>query len=126
MRLILRDSLPWITLVIEDAGKRIEVPDVLVDTGSAITLISADVAAQVGIHPSPSDKLYFIRGVGGHEVVYARKIDGIGIGQPQVADFQVEIGGMDYGFPIHGILGMDFLRATAARIDLGQLEINFP
>lgn len=96
------------------------------DTGSASKKLSADVAEQVHISPSPDDKLYFIRGVGGQEVVYARKIDGIGIGEIQLAGFEIEIGGMDYGFPIRGILGMDFLRATAARIDLGSFEIDFP
>jgi hypothetical protein len=43
-----------------------------------------------------------------------------------IAGFEVEIGGIDYGFPIHGILGMDFLCATDAKIDLGQFEIDFP
>jgi hypothetical protein len=126
MQLTLRDSLPWATLIIENAGKRLEVPDILVDTGSASTLLSADIADQMDIHPSPNDRLYIIRGVGGQEVVYSRKIDRIGVGQTQLASFEIEIGGMDYGFPINGILGMDFLCATDARIDLGRLEIDFP
>jgi len=125
MRLTLRDGLPWVTLTIEHAGKRIEVPDVLVDTGSAGTMLSADIAGKLGIQPSPSDKLFFIRGVGGQEVVYTFKIDGIGIGHSRPAPFEVEIGAMDYGLPINGILGMDYLRAKAARMDLGRLNIEF-
>lgn len=125
MQLTLRDNLPWTALSIEYAGKSLQIADILIDTGSASTLLSADVLGQVGIHPSPEDKLYIIRGVGGQEVVYARHLDGIGIGQLQLKDFEVEIGGLDYGFPINGILGMDFLRATGARIDLGRLEISF-
>jgi hypothetical protein len=42
-----------------------------------------------------------------------------------VEDFEVEVGEMDYGFEIGGILGMDFLRAARAIIDLGQLTIDF-
>jgi hypothetical protein len=37
----------------------------------------------------------------------------------------VEIGEMDYGFEIGGILGLDFLRAAGVVIDLGKLSIDF-
>jgi hypothetical protein len=33
---------------------------------------------------------------------------------------------MDYGFPIQGLVGMDFLLSSAAIIDLGRLEISQP
>ena len=32
---------------------------------------------------------------------------------------------MDYGFEMGGILGIDFLRAAGAVIDLGRLTIEF-
>lgn len=32
---------------------------------------------------------------------------------------------MDYGFELGGIMGMDFLRAAGALIDLGKLTIDF-
>jgi len=47
------------------------------------------------------------------------------IGLASVEDFEVEIGGMDYGFPIGGILGMDFMLQAGAMIDLERLEIEF-
>lgn len=37
------------------------------------------------------------------------EIDGVSLD-----GFEVEIGGMDYGFEIGGILGMDFLRKAGA------------
>ncbi len=39
---------------------------------------------------------------------------------------EIEVGGMDYGFEINGILGMDFLLKTGASIDLQALELRFP
>jgi hypothetical protein len=39
-------------------------------------------------------------------------------------DFNVEVGSMDYGFEINGILGMDFLLATGIKIDLKNLLIT--
>jgi hypothetical protein len=38
---------------------------------------------------------------------------------------EIEVGGLDYGFELGGILGMDFLLASGARIDLQQLTIEF-
>ena len=42
-----------------------------------------------------------------------------------LADFDVEIGEMDYGFDIDGILGMDFLTMSGAVIDLGARTLSF-
>ena len=39
-------------------------------------------------------------------------------------NFDVEVGFMDYGFELHGILGLNFLRATKAVIDLDLLELR--
>jgi len=50
-----------------------------------------------------SDVLYTIRGVGGTEAVFSRRIDRLQLGDREVVDFEVEIGGMDYGFEINGI-----------------------
>ena len=35
----------------------------------------------------------------------------------------VQIGAMDYGFPIQGLIGADFLTETGAVLDLNRLEI---
>ncbi len=41
-----------------------------------------------------------------------------------IENFNVEIGGMDYGFDINGILGMDYLVQTNSNIDLHQMLLN--
>lgn len=103
----------------------VEIPDVLIDTGSASTIFAADIMATVGISPVPEDVLHTIRGVGGVEVVFLRRIDEIWLGRKQLTGFEIEVGGMDYGFAINGILGMDFLQSLGVMIDLKQLEIRF-
>jgi hypothetical protein len=40
-------------------------------------------------------------------------------------NFEIEIGGMDYGFEINGILGMDFLLLAGAMINLRDKQIEF-
>jgi hypothetical protein len=37
---------------------------------------------------------------------------------------EIHIGAMDYGFPIQGILGLDFLLQVRAVIDLDALEVR--
>ena len=74
----------------------------------------------------PHDVIRRVRGVGGTEFVFSKRMDGIHLGEIQIAHFDIEVGGMDYGFPIGGILGMDFLRQVGAILDLGILQISLP
>ena len=125
MQLQLRDGLPFTTVTICYLGNEIEIENVLVDTGSASTIFSADEVAKISIAPEPGDILYAIRGVGGSETVFNRLIDEIRVGDRGIEGFDIEVGGMDYGFPINGILGMDFLARLGAIIDLGNFRISF-
>jgi predicted aspartyl protease len=125
MQLWLKDSLPYVTIMVAYQGKMVEVSDVLVDTGSASTILSADKLMDVGIKPSVDDILHTIRGIGGGEVVFLREVDFLKLGERSISDFEIEVGGMDYGFDINGILGMDFLIKTGAIINLRELRIDF-
>ncbi|HOU13300.1 MAG TPA: aspartyl protease family protein [Anaerolineae bacterium] len=125
MQLNLRDGLAFISVAATYAGKTCVISDVIVDTGSATTMFSANQLAALDITPEPDDVLYTIKGVGGVEVVFSRKISCLQIDSCEVTDFEIEVGGMDYGFTINGILGMDFLLQTGAILDLEHLEISF-
>ena len=125
MQLKLVDGLPFVSVHVLSGSKMVEIPDVLIDTGSASTIFAADIMATVGISPVPEDVLHTIRGVGVVEVVFLRRIDEIWLGRKQLTGFEIEVGGMDYGFAINGILGMDFLQSLGVMIDLKQLEIRF-
>jgi hypothetical protein len=125
MQLTLRDDLIMTRVTVVHHGREAAVDDVVVDTGSATTLLAADVLARVGIVPEPADVLYTVRGVGGAEVVFSRRVDRLQIGSRALEQFEVEVGGMDYGFAINGILGMDFLLATGAIINLSTLSLDF-
>ncbi|HJS17729.1 MAG TPA: retropepsin-like aspartic protease [Anaerolineales bacterium] len=125
MRLRLRDNLPFIEITVVHQRKKIRIPTILVDTGSGGTILSADELSKIDIVPQPEDTLHTIFGVGASEVVFTRTVDELKVGTFSVKQFEVEVGGMDYGFDIQGILGMDFLTSAGARIDLDKLEIEF-
>jgi predicted aspartyl protease len=125
MRLSLKYDLPFTTIILCYLGETLEVKNVLIDTGSASSIFAADVVRCVNISPLPDDKLYSIRGVGGSETVFSRKVDYIEIGGKRFEGLEIEVGGMDYGFEINGILGMDFLVAAGAIINLQDMQISF-
>ena len=125
MKLTLRDNLPFVSVKVTYQSQEIEISNVLLDTGSATTLLAADSLAHLGIVPEPDDILYTIRGVGGTEVVFSREVDAVQVDQKRLARFQLEIGGMDYGFEINGILGMDFLVLAGAIVNLNELRLEF-
>ncbi|MCP4659465.1 MAG: hypothetical protein GY856_29000 [bacterium] len=58
-------------------------------------------------------------------IVYNRVVDHLSVAEAFVSDFAVEIGGMDYGFEIQGIIGMDFLQRTGSMINLNDMTIDF-
>lgn len=70
-----------------------------------------------------SDTLF--GGVGGIETVFARRVERLRVDEHGLADFEVQIGSMDYGFEINGILGMDFLTQAGAVIDLFAMRVEF-
>lgn len=125
MQLRLVDDLPFATLTLTHEGATLAITNVLIDTGSATTILAADQVALIGLVPAPDDMLYTIRGVGGTEVVFTRRVEALQLGGYRLPDFEIEVGGMDYGFEINGIVGMDFLTRAKAVIDLGKLMITF-
>jgi predicted aspartyl protease len=125
MPLTLQDNLPFTTITVTYQGTTMDIPQVLVDTGSAATLLAADFITTIGIVPLPQDVLHTLRGVGGTEVVFTRRLDSLQVGERRLTNFEIEVGGMDYGFEMHGILGMDFLIRAGAIINLREMTIVF-
>lgn len=67
--------------------------------------------------------IYCISGVGGSEFVYSRTVDLVKVGEMQTTDFTLEIGAMNYGFDIDGIIGLSLLRMLKAIINIDDLSL---
>ena len=124
MKITLRRGCPYIIVTLTFRDERVQLENILLDTGSAGSVFATDKLAPVGLKYEPSDPLYTIRGVGGAEFVFVKRIDRLMIDRLSVQDFEIEVGALDYGFEIDGILGMDFLTAVGAVIDLNRMEIR--
>ena len=124
MKLKLDGGLPFITI---EAGWRqssLKLESVLLDAGSASTVLSADRLSTLGIKLEPEDPIHRIVGVGGGEFVYCKRLPWVTLGNCRALDFPVEIGAMSYGFRIDGILGMDLMQQIGLLIDLHKLEVS--
>lgn len=123
--LIIEDGLLLTNLDIKFKGQTLELKRVLVDTGSESTVISTDLAESIGIIAEENDVIYRISGVGGSEFVFSKKVDSIKMGEVETRDFPLEIGAMNYGFSLDGIIGLDFLQQVKAIINIDKLTIEF-
>jgi Predicted aspartyl protease len=123
MRIELRHGLPFVEIAFSYNGVERKTPHILIDTGSAATLLAAEIALELGLEPELTDVIRSMRGIGGEEFVYEKKIKSLKLGDFFVPQFTIQIGAMDYGMEMNGILGMDFLMAIGAVIDLKKLEI---
>lgn len=126
MKIRLAQGLAYVEVVLTFRGRSLGIRDTILDTGSASSMFSADRLLEIGIVPEPGDALHRIRGVGGTEFAFAKRLDFLAVGGMNVADFEIEVGAMDYGFPADGILGLDYLLRVGAIVDLRDLNLRLP
>ncbi len=124
VKLNLKHGLPFCNITLFYHGRSKTIEDVLIDTGSGGTVFKMDEVDEVGITIEDNDMIETISGVGGSELVYKKNVDYINLGDIEIRDFTIEVGVMDYGFDINGILGMDFLRYIGAIIDLDRMVLE--
>ncbi|TFE19735.1 retropepsin-like aspartic protease [Cohnella luojiensis] len=124
MNLELINGLPFISVKVTFRDQEITLNNVLIDTGSAGTIFKAELLRSIGVYPEANDYTCAIRGIGGSEVVFFKTINTIEIEEIQLNHFEIEVGEMNYGFPINGILGFDFMQQAGIIIDTKNLEIH--
>jgi hypothetical protein len=100
-----------------------KIDNVLIDTGSAATIFALDYVRKFGIDSEPEDKIRKIVGVGGNEYVIEKRIDALIIDDVLIEDSIIQVGNMDYGFGINGIIGGDLLMRTKMIINYEKRAI---
>jgi hypothetical protein len=51
-------------------------------------------------------------------------VESLALSELSLTDFEIEVGAMDYGFELDGIVGLDFLVRVGAVIDLQAMELR--
>jgi len=119
----LLNDLPVVTIEVIFKGRSHLLKNVLLDTGSAGTILDADVVADIGVRPEGDDRTAILHGIGGTEIVFTKWFDSVTLGDYSVEPCRVQIGAMDYGIDIQGIIGFDFMRAANLVIDSADMQI---
>ena len=84
MNIKLINGLPFVSLILRHNQSQLKLDNILLDTGSGATLFPIDIVSAIDILPSPSDEIHSIRGVGGVEYVFEKRIDSIELGDLKV------------------------------------------
>ncbi|QQK80741.1 clan AA aspartic protease [Salicibibacter cibi] len=118
--IMIEDGLLLTDMELTFNGQSLSLQRVLVDTGSGSTVVSTDLAEQIGVVAEENDMIYRICGVGGSEFVYSKTVDKVRVGNMKTEDFELGIGAMNYGFNLDGIIGLDLLQRLKAIINIDE------
>lgn len=124
MRIRLDEGLAFVSVALVFRDRSITLDRVVLDTGSVYTVFETDKLAQIGLEPAYDDFVDEIRGIGGTEAIVTKQVDSISVDSLQVRNFSIQLSRMKYNRDLDGLLGLDFLLATKAIIDLDQLELR--
>ena len=123
MKLYFNYGLPFAEIEFINGGRNVKLSKVLIDTGSATTIISTETAISLGLGPEPDDELNLVRGVGGVESVYEKYVDTIVLDTTLLNNMRIDVGAMQYGFEFDAIVGMDILEKAKALIDFREMTL---
>ncbi len=118
------DDLLQTSMSIRYKARSITIDHLVVDTGAAHSLISSDIAAQIGIHFENGDRLVRSFGIGGDEFSFRKQID-----QVKLGNFILDNAYIDFGVfheeinHINGLIGLDILKQGNMIIDLHQMAM---
>ena len=116
--------LPFVDVTLRANGQSLRLEHVLLDTGSAGTVFRTDDLYRLGVLIQPDDPIRYMVGVGGYEAVIEKRIEAVEAGDLIATPFLVQLGALDYGIQLDGILGLDFLLQTGAIINLRQMVLE--
>ena len=68
------EGLPQVSMYLSYRGRSLNLENVLLDTGSASTIFSADRLLDADLRCEPTDVLNRVRGIGGTEFVFSKAI----------------------------------------------------
>jgi Aspartyl protease len=104
MNIQVRDGLPYVTVTLLYGGRQLDLANVLLDTGSAGTFFAADQVLAIGLQYEADDPVQRIRGIGGADFVFVKRINRLSVGELQVSDFAIEVRAMEIHSPSLGLL----------------------
>lgn len=113
-------GLIFCSLDISINNQEMHLNNVLIDTGSATTLINSDHMIIDG-----TEILENAYGIGGYEAILQKHLDIFRVNNFDIANFDISLGNMDYGIDIDLLIGLDVLKALNADINIKDMTLTF-
>lgn len=123
MNLEYDDGLLFSSITIVHRGNSITIPNVVIDTGAAESVISIDAVETLFKSYEQEDQIRFMVGIGGREASIRRKIDRVLFDTFSVSDFHIDFGKIGEYSGINGLIGLDILIPGKFIIDLSRLQL---
>lgn len=92
-----------------------------IDTGAAQSIVSTDDLEELSIQFEPEDQIVTCYGIGGRQYAVTKLVDGVTFGPFMLGKRNIDLGPVDLGGKISGLLGLDLLMEVGAVIDLKNL-----
>jgi len=121
MKMIFDGQLLTTSLTITYRGKKLQINDVIVDTGSSHTIFSPESLEEIGVTYENGDEVYEAYGIGGTVPFYTKTMDIIQLDDFVIKDFQIDVGTLPNDHK--GLLGLDILKQYKFVLDLDKLEL---
>lgn len=115
-------NLLTVTLSVAYRGKKMQIADVIVDTGSSHTIFCPDVLEQIGVTYENGDPVYEAYGIGGTVPFYTKIMDEIMVGSLKIKQMEVDVGMLPKSHK--GLLGLDVLKSYGFIVDMDKLELR--
>lgn len=120
IKLRYQHTLLFCSLDLKIDNKDLHLENILIDTGSATTLINSDY-----INFDGSEEFIDIHGVGGYEAVLRKNFKTFLINDFSINDINLCVGNLDYGIDIDLLIGLDILKALNADINIKNMCLEF-
>ena len=121
IKLRYQNYLLFCSLDLKINNQNLHLENVLIDTGSATTLINADYILLDG-----NEKIKNAQGIGGYEKILVKNFETLKLNDIVLKNICLSIGDMDYGIDIDLLIGLDILKILNANINVKNmtLELN--
>lgn len=123
MKIEYRDGLLFVYITLEYGGLTQTVPNIILDTGAAQSLIASEAVESLNIQTGDSDIIVPMVGIGGRDYALRKQIEGLTFGRYHIPNPFVDFGNLEAHPGINGLLGSDILVHGRFVIDLATLEI---
>ena len=119
-----KHGLLYADITLVHANKKIDIADIIIDTGASHSVIIPDFLNENDIGFDKGDELVVMSGIGGAEASAIKKrIDAISLGDITLRNIVIDFGVVDQKDKINGLIGLNFLKPAKVTIDLDEMTI---